>query len=408
MKSSDDRVDVLIAGAGMIGATLANALSGHGLRVVVLDKNVPDMRMPDTYDLRVSALGLGTQRIFERLGVWADMKRVRVSPFQAISVWDADSDGTIEFHAADIGVPYLGHIVENQVVTAALLGRVAGHEDVVLRCPAELLGVEPRPDGVVARLADREIHAELLVGADGSQSAVRTALAIPVHAEAYAQSAIVARVETSEPHRQAARQRFLASGPLAFLPLADGACSIVWSVDDPLGDTLLALDDAAFAERLGAAFEHRLGAITAVGTRRAFPLKRAEAGSDVGPRTVLLGDAAHTVHPLAGQGANLGIADAAALAEVLLDAHRRGRAIGGDAVLRHYARWRQSENRLMIDALHGLKLLFASRSAAVRALRGAGLCLTDRSGPIKNAIMRRAVGLSGDLPRLARGQPLAG
>jgi len=404
----DDRVDVLIVGAGMIGATLANALSGHGMRIVVLDKSVPDIRVPDTYDLRVSALGLGSQRVFERLGVWADIVGTRVSPFQSMYVWDAGSNGSIEFDAARIGVPCLGHIIENRVVTGALIRRLSHQADVVLRSPAELTGITARPISIIARLTDREIEADLLVGADGSSSAVRSELGISVRTDSYDQSAIVARVETAIPHGQVARQRFLPSGPLAFLPLADGACSIVWSVDEPLAEKLLALDDDQFAAELGRAFEHRLGDIVAVGPRHAFALRRLNAVSDVGPRSVLIGDAAHTVHPLAGQGANLGIADAAALAEVVVAARRRGRDIGGDSVLRHYARWRNSENRLMLDLLHGLKHLFGTESAVLRQLRGAGLTLTDHSGPVKNAIIRRAVGLSGDLPRLVRGHPLSG
>jgi len=390
----------------MIGATLACALSGHGLRVVVLDRCVPDTRLPEDYDLRVSAFGLGSQRVFERLGVWPDIARARVSPFESMSVWDADSSGSIEFEAARIGVPCLGHIIENRIVTGALIRRLALQADVVLRYPVELTDLTPGPTRIVARLADREIEADLLIGADGSSSVVRSKLGIPAQSDSYAQSAIVARVETAIPHGRTARQRFLPSGPLAFLPLADGASSIVWSVDEPLTERLLAMDDERFAVELERAFDHRLGQIVAVGPRQAFPLRRVNAVSDVGPRSVLIGDAAHTVHPLAGQGANLGIADAAALAEVVVAARRRGRDIGGESVLRHYARWRKSENRLMRDVLHGLKYLFGAEAGIIRRLRGAGLTLTDRSGPVKNAIIRRAVGLSGDLPKLVRGQPL--
>ncbi len=404
----DDRVDVLIVGAGMIGATLACALSGHGLRVVLLDKSMPDTEIPEKYDLRVSAIGLGSQRVFERLAVWSDIAGARISPFEHMFVWDAGSAGSIEFDAARIGVPYLGHIIENRIISSALVRRLAHQPDVVLRYPAPVTDITAGPNRIVARLADRDIEADLLVGADGSSSTVRCLLGIPARSDSYAQSAIVAYVETELPHRRTAWQRFLPSGPLAFLPLADGASSIVWSVDQPLAERLLGMSDAEFAAELERAFEQRLGRIVSVGPRQAFPLRRVNAISDVGPRSVLIGDAAHTVHPLAGQGANLGIADAAALAEVLVAAHRRGRDIGGAPVLRHYARWRKSENGLMLDALHGLKSLFGAQAGLIRGLRGVGLTLTDRSGPLKNAIIRRAVGVSGDLPRLVRGHPLNG
>lgn len=405
---STDRFDVVVVGAGIVGATLANALCGSGLRIALLDKSAPPRYRPDTYDLRVSAIALASERVFKTVGVWAEIAARRISPFRKICVWDAGSNGSIEFDAAQIGVSHLGHIVENNLITCMLHERLSRHEHVVVINRAVTRTVSAAENHVTVELeGDGQIEATVLVGADGSSSWVRGALGIEADTASYAQRAIVAQVSTSEFHNHVAWQRFLASGPLAFLPLADGTCSIVWSCNDSLADKLLAMGDPEFAEELARAFENRLGEIVTVGPRQSFPLIRLHAQNYTHTRSVLIGDAAHTVHPLAGQGANLGIADAAALAEVIIQARNRRRDIGAFPTLRRYERWRKSENRLMLDILHALKLMFGSELLPVRRVRGIGLRMVDAAGPLKHVIMRQAMGLSGDLPRLARGQSLS-
>jgi len=259
---------------------------------------------------------------------------------------------------------------------------------------------------VILRSQDgTDVSAQVVVGADGAVSWVRNTVGLPQDKADYLQQGIVCQVSTELPHRHTAWQRFLATGPLAFLPLAGGDCSIVWSCDEPLAQELLALNDEEFTQRLQLASDNVLGGIEHVGPRLAFPLRRAHAHSYVSQRAVLIGDAAHTVHPLAGQGANLGIADAATLAEVLLQAEASGRDIGATRALRRYERWRKGENLLMLTVLDGLQRLFAQRNPVVRTLRGLGLNVTNNCGWLKDELAARAMGRHGDLPRLARGLP---
>jgi 2-octaprenylphenol hydroxylase len=251
----------------------------------------------------------------------------------------------------------------------------------------------------------REFPTRLLVGADGAQSKVRQLAGIDTRGWNYEQKAVVGNVRTAEPHQATAWQRFLPTGPLAFLPLQDGRCSIVWSTTPEQVDALLALDDAAFAEALAEAFDRRLGEIIEVGPRGAFPLRLQHTRDYVKPGLALIGDAAHVVHPLAGQGVNLGLLDAATLAEVILDAITAGQEIGAFRVLRRYERWRKGDNLLMLGVMDGFKRLFSNPLPPVQLLRNLGLNLTDAAGPLKNLIARRAMGLEGDLPRLARALP---
>jgi 2-octaprenylphenol hydroxylase len=328
----------------------------------------------------------------------------RVSPFRDMRVWDATGFGSIHFDSADLGEPLLGWIIENRVIQYALLERVQQFPAVELHCPAALETAHPLDEGGWwMRVNDGcEFTTRLLVGADGAQSRVRQLAGIETGGWGYDQHAVVANVRTAKPHQETAWQRFLPSGPLAFLPLHDGRCSIVWSDTPERAAGLLMLNDNDFGEALAAAFEARLGAIVQVGPRAAFPLRVQHAHAYVKPGIALIGDAAHVIHPLAGQGVNLGLLDAATLAEVLLDAVAADRDIGSLKVLRRYERWRKGDNLLMLGIMDGFKRLFGSTLPPVRLLRNLGLNLTDAAGPLKNLIARRAMGLEGDLPRLAR------
>lgn len=397
--------DVVIAGGSIVGATLACALGDSELRVALLERIPKERIRPGAdIDLRVSAITRASQRIFAAVGAWEEISTWRISPFRDMRVWDATGPGHIHFEAAALGEPLLGWIIENRVIQSALLARVQAFANVDLFCPSALnLIGNGREEAMHLQLEDgRTLRTRLLVGADGADSRVRHLAGITVGGWGYAQKGVVATVGTERFHQETAWQRFMPTGPLAFLPLHDGRCSIVWSTTPEHAEQLLAISEDAFALELAEAFEWRLGSITGVGPRAAFPLRLQHAHAYVKPRIALIGDAAHVVHPLAGQGVNLGLLDAAALAEVLLDAVAINREIGSLKVLRRYERWRRGDNLLMLGVLDGFKRLFGSPLPPVRWLRNLGLNLTDAAFPVKNMIARRAMGLTGDLPRLAR------
>ncbi len=387
----------------MVGAALACALGNSSLKVALLDRAPP--AAPDTgYDRRVSAITLASQAFFENVGAWAGMVRRRVSPVREMQVWSDGGSGAIHFNAAEIGEPYLAWIIENRVVQAALIERLHQFTNVHYLCPVEIADIALADNGAAITLKDgRLLQARLLVGADGADSAVRRVAGIETQSLNLNQKGIVATVTTEKPHEQIARQRFLATGPLAFLPLDEPhTCSIVWSADTARADQLLALDDVAFISELQTKFGEPLGKIQTVSPRAGFPLALSHAKAYTAPHLALVGDAAHTVHPLAGQGVNLGFLDAATLAEVLLEAAANQKNIGTHAVLRRYERWRKGDNIAMVSLTGGFRYLFSNDLPVVSQLRNWGLSLTDAATPVKNFIMRRASGLEGDLPKLAR------
>ncbi len=394
--------DVLIVGGGMVGAALACALGNSRLKIGVLDSRAPVSSNADGYDLRVSAITLATRSLFQNLGVWEGMERRRVAPVEAMQVWEAERE--IRFDAAEIGEACLAYIVENSVIQQALVERLQSFTNVHCLWPVEIQTIAVTEDAASITLKDgRMLQACVLVGADGADSAVRRAVGIESRLHDVQQMGIVATVRTQQPHAGTARQRFLTTGPLAFLPLPEAnTSSIVWSVDTARAEALMALADAAFAAQLQTAFGDSLGAITSVSRRQAFVLTLAHAQAYTAPRAVLIGDAAHTVHPLAGQGVNLGLMDAAALAELLLDADAQHRDLGTHALLRRYERARKGENLGMIAVTGGLKYFFGSASSWARRLRGIGLGFANAATPLKRAMMRRASGLEGDVPALAR------
>jgi len=396
--------DVLIIGGGMVGSALACALGDTSLKVAVLDRAPAATPAGNGYDQRVSAMTLASQALFENVGAWEGMTRRRVSPVREMRIWDAGGSGSIHFNAAEIGEACLAWIIENSVIQAALVERLHQYTNVHYLCPVEAADIALADDGANVTLQDgRRLRARLLVGADGADSTVRRAAGIETQSLNLNQKGIVATVTTEKPHGQVARQRFLVTGPLAFLPLDEPhTCSIVWSADTMRADQLLALDNAAFMSELQQTFGEPLGKIQTIGPRAGFPLALSHAKAYTAPHLALVGDAAHTVHPLAGQGVNLGFLDAAALAEVLLDAVAKQKEIGAHAVLRRYERWRKGDNLAMISVTGGFRYLFGNDLPGVRQLRNLGLDLTNTVTPMKNLIMRRASGLEGDLPRLAR------
>lgn len=401
---SEAEYDVVIVGAGIVGATLACAFGSSSLRVALIEARAPARTWPaDSRDLRVSAITPGSMRVLNALGVWRDAVAQRVQPFHAMQVWDAAGDGTIHFDSADIDADNLGWIVENRVLQHALLERAGRHANIEWRCPESVTAVEfGDAQASVMTAAGHILRARLVVGADGPDSGIRTLAGITAHGWEYAQSALVVNVKTERPHQDTAWQRFLPGGPLAFLPLTGGYSAVVWSLPTAEAERLRAQDEAAFAHELETALESRLGRIEQIGPRACFPLRLLWADHTVQARLALVGDAAHTVHPLAGQGVNLGIMDAAVLAEVIMDAHTRRKDIGALGVLRRYERWRKTDVLATGAALEGLYRLFGSSLAPVQWARNAGLTLTDALTPLKALIMRHAAGVAGDLPRLAQ------
>lgn len=397
--------DIAVIGGGCVGATLACALAQAGLRVVVIEAREPQRVWPTgSVDIRVLAITRASERIFRSIGCWDAIERAGISPFRDMRVWDASGPGSIHFDSAELGEPTLGYIIEQRVIQAALNARMEVLPTLARLCPAEISDVAV--DDIAAMrmtLSDgRMLRAQLLVGADGAASRVRGMAGIAVGMRDYQQEAVVAVVSTEQPHQETAWQRFLPAGPLAFLPLRDGRSSIVWSTMPPEAAALCALDEAAFMERLGTAFAHQLGRITAVEERARFPLRRLHAKRYIADRLALIGDAAHVIHPLAGQGVNLGLLDAATLAEVVLDVRAAGRDFGLLINLRRYERWRHGDNRAMQLAMDGFKDLFGATAPPLRLLRNAGLGLVDRAGPLKQMLARYAMGLEGDLPDMAR------
>lgn len=396
--------DLLVVGGGMVGATLARACSGKGLRIAVIETRAPQRDWPPgEIDLRVSALSRASQRILARLGAWERIAALGANPYRRMCVWDALGGGSIHFDAQTLGEPDLGHIVENRVIQLALWEALESSPDITLVCPASIAELERTDAGARLMLADGQtLRGRLLVAADGRDSLVRELSGIETEGRDYDQRAIVANVRPQEWHEETAWQRFLPTGPLALLPLADGRCSIVWSATEVRAAELLAMGDAAFSAALTEASEARLGALVLEGPRAAFPLRLQHAKQYVLTGLALVGDAAHAVHPLAGQGVNLGFLDAAELAAAIDVAVERGRDIAGLWTLRRYERARRGDNLAMLAAMDLIKRTFGNESPPVVAARSLGLSLTDRIAPLKDLFMERALGLGSDLPPLAR------
>jgi 2-octaprenylphenol hydroxylase len=398
--------DVVIVGSGMVGTCLAALLSREETlahwRIAVVDPAAPRRPNDKDLDLRVSALSRASERILAAAGAWPAIEP-HASPYSRMVVWDAasgpDRPDALRFAAAETAEPNLGHIVENLRIQWAL------HESPCLRGVTEvrsgLAGLEIDDDCARLTLEDgRRLSCQLVVGADGGQSVARQLAGIGRSGWTYGQTAVVAHLETEQPHRETAWQRFLPSGPLAFLPLRDGRVSLVWSTTPEEAESLLAADAAEFDERVSVASDHVLGRARLTTARAAFPLALWHARQYVRPRLALVGDAAHTIHPLAGQGVNLGLLDCASLVQVLASAAGTGEELHGLRVLRRYERWRRSENAVVLALCDTLNRLFSERSVAVAAVRRFGMSLVTQQPFVRRRLIERALGLGGDVPAL--------
>ena len=388
-------LDAIVVGAGIVGTATALALAREGFDVALVEPHPPKpWRASDDVDLRVVALAPDGARLLDDLGVWKGILAARVGAYRRMCVWDALAPGELVFDAIDRGESALGWIVENRLLQHALWESLeTGTNPVRVFCPDTLERIDDGADGVVATLAGGErVHARVLIGADGVASPLRERLGIGTHGRDYGQRAVVAHVTTERSHERTAWQRFQPGGPLAFLPLADGRSSIVWSLPEAEAARVLALDQETFLAELGCALDFRLGRITAATPRAGFPLRLRLADRYVAGRCVLVGDAAHGVHPLAGQGMNLGLRDVAQLCGQLVDARTRGSDIGAAHVLRRYERERRSENTLAARGFDAIERVFSSDSMALAALRGGALAVANRVTPLRQWLGDLAAG----------------
>ena len=402
--------DVIVVGGGPVGACAGTLLArgtsrAAGLSVALLEPRRPTTAPVDTRgDLRVVALSRASERLLTRAGAWTQIPRERCHPYERMRIWhqsvSPDSDAVLVFDAADVGEPNLGYIAESRALQTALLAAFAEAGGHIETAPLSALAIGE--EGVQVSTPHGTLPARLVVGADGAQSALRAAAGLTVELRAYGQTAIVANVSTAKLHESTAWQRFMHDGTLAFLPLADGTSSIVWSADDARAANLVSLSDADFAGELDRASDLALGETRLLSARLSFPLMGLAAQRYVAQRVALIGDAAHVVHPLAGQGVNLGLLDAAALAEQVQAAVAAREDPGALRVLRAYERWRKSEVAAMALSIDTFDRLLAHGAGPLARLAQRGLSWVNASQELRRFFIRRALGLSGELPQMAR------
>ncbi|KAA3666629.1 FAD-dependent 2-octaprenylphenol hydroxylase [Pectobacterium carotovorum] len=392
--------DVVIAGGGMVGLALACGLQGSGLRIAVLEKQVAEPQpLGKDHALRVSAINAASECLLRHIGVWENLVAQRVSPYNDMQVWDKDSFGKISFSGEEFGFSHLGHIIENPVIQQVLWQRASKLSDITLLSPASLKQVAwGENEAFITLQDDSMLTARLVVAADGAHSWLRQHADIPLTFWDYGHHALVATIRTEHPHQSVARQTFHGDGILAFLPLDDPhLCSIVWSLSPEQAQAMRSLPADEFNRQVAMAFDMRLGLCELESERQTFPLTGRYARSFAAHRLVLVGDAAHTIHPLAGQGVNLGFMDVAELIAEVKRLQAQGKDIGQHLYLRRYERRRKHSAAVMLASMQGFRELFDGDNPAKKLLRDVGLVLADKLPGIKPTLVRQAMGLH-DLP----------
>ena len=415
MTDHESRVDcdVAIAGGGLVGASLALALAPLGFKVALAEAVAPGGGDHPSFDERTTALANGSVRIFQSLGVWRHMER-EATPIRRIHVSDQGRFGVARIDAAEQGLEALGYVVPNRVMWAALWEGLRAASGIQLMAPARVIDTATVPGARTLRVERAggeviELRAKLVVAADGTRSALREQAGIAAEHWEYSQTAIISTMTTQRFHDHVAYERFTPEGPIAVLPLSDGRCGIVWTRRPEEAARLLALPDDAFLAELQTAFGFRLGRLLRIGARHSYDLALSRSERHVAERLAIVGNAAQGLHPIAGQGFNLGLRDAASLAEVLADALADGAAdVGADAPLQAYAAWRAEDRGRIVAFTDGLVRLFGTPLGALRGLRSLGLLAFDSFPAAKSAMARLSVGAAGRIPRLARGVPLNG
>lgn len=406
--------DITIVGGGLVGASLASALTGQGLRIAVLEAFELQSSQQPSYDDRSIALSWGSSRILDAIGVWQQLDRAGVSAIDTIHVSDKGHLGTARMSANDEGVEALGYVVESRVMGEVFARRFEQMEDVDLLCPLKLQSMDISAQRVrlLALQGEQQldIRTALVVAADGGQSLIRQWQGIETFQTDYHQTAIIANVTTERAHQGVAYERFTNTGPLAMLPMTpvsgQSRCSLVWTADNAEVERIMGWDDTTFAAALQERFGHRLGAIEQVGQRSAYPLRLMQVREAIRPRLAIIGNAAHMLHPVAGQGFNLGLRDVSALAQVVVDAHRRGEDIGQMSALGEYRHWRRKDTARTLLMTDGLVRSFSTDFTPAAVVRNLGLLALDAIPFMKRLLTRQAMGLNGKQTRLARGLPL--
>jgi 2-octaprenyl-6-methoxyphenol hydroxylase len=411
MQHTAREADILVIGGGLVGLTLATAFGRAGLSVLVVDRETPVKAAADTFDGRGSAIAWGSSQVLRGIGVWSGLE-AHAEAIREIRVSDGASLLFLHYDHRELGSQPLGYIVENRFIRRALYTAIAKTPAVTLLAPDNVTTLERLAMHVEARLQSGGVaRARVAIAADGRTSPTRTAAGIGVTQWRYDQTGIVCSIAHERPHHGIAHERFLPAGPFAVLPLPDAEdgthrASLVWTERADLAPAMMKLHDDQFAAEIALRFGDTLGAIRVAGPRWAYPLGLLQAETYIARRLALAGDAAHAIHPIAGQGLNLGLRDIAALAECIVDAHRLGLDIGAAHVLERYQRWRRFDNIALMAVTDGLNRLFSTDVAPVRLVRDIGLAIVNTLPPLKRFFMRDAMGMVGDLPRLTRGEAL--
>lgn len=401
--------DLLIAGGGLVGSSLALALATRPLRIGIIEAVPPTIKEQPNFDSRAIALAFGSRRIFEGMGCWSSIAP-EATPIRHIHVSDRGHFGVTRMDATQAALPTLGYVIELRVLGQALYQRLTNFPRVEFISPAKVVNIATEAAKIQVQIAlnnsIRTLSARLLVAADGSHSLVRQLLQVPTQQVDYGQTAIIANIATEYPHQYTAFERFTDTGPLALLPLGKKRYNLVWTVRNIEAPYLTSADEETFLSHLQQRFGQRLGRFTRVGKRHAYPLQLLRAEQPTGHRALLIGNAVRTLHPVAGQGFNVGLRDVAALAQILADAYGAEQDLGTPPVLSAYAQWRHKDQRLVTEFTDTIVRLFSNDSALLGLGRGLSLAALDLLPPIKQLFMRHAMGLAGRQSRLGRGLAL--